>query len=65
MRQRHYAVVFTRRPEGAPTTDGFTNLEAPLPEPGGGEVLVAAHYISIDPHVRTMIDPRNPYGTPP
>jgi len=64
MSQSRYAVVFTRRPEGAPTTDDFAILESPLPEPGDREVLVAAHCISIDPYVRTMVDPKNPYGAP-
>jgi len=57
-------VVFTRRPVGAPTRDDFAILESALPAPGDGEVLVAARYISIDPYVRTMIDPANPYGEP-
>jgi NADPH-dependent curcumin reductase CurA len=57
-------VVFTRRPDGAPTPDDFAVLELALPEPARGELLVAARYGSIDPYVRTMIDPANPYGAP-
>jgi hypothetical protein len=57
-------VVFKRRPDGAPVPDDFEIVESTLPEPGDGEVLVAARYISIDPYVRTMIDAANPYGAP-
>jgi NADPH-dependent curcumin reductase CurA len=64
MSQSRYAVVFTRRPDGAPIAGDFAILENPLPVPVSGEVLVAAHCISIDPYVRTMIDPNNPYGAP-
>ena len=39
-------------------------MRSGLPEPGGGEVLVAARYVSIDPYVRTLVDPANPYGAP-
>ena len=64
MSDRLRTVVFRRRPDGAPVPDDFEITDAPLPVPGAGEVLVAAHLISIDPYVRTMVDAANPYGEP-
>ena len=58
------SVVFRKRPQGAPKSEDMAVVETALPEPGPGEVLVAARLISIDPYVRTMIDAANPYGTP-
>lgn len=58
------SVVFRRRPDGAPEPDDMAIVEADLPEPGEGDVLVAGRFISIDPYVRTMIDAANPYGAP-
>lgn len=61
---RRRRVVLRRRPDGAPQPDDFAVEEDTLPEPGPGEVVVAACYVSIDPYVRTMIDAANPYGAP-
>ncbi len=57
-------VIFRRRPQGRPVPEDFEIVRSNLPEPGDGEVLVAARYVSIDPYVRTQIDPANPYGEP-
>ena len=42
-------IVLAKRPTGAPTDDDFRLEEAPVPEPGEGEVLVRVHYMSLDP----------------
>ncbi len=57
-------VTFKRRPVGRPVADDFEIVQGPLPEPADGEVLVASRYVSIDPYVRTQVDPANPYGEP-
>lgn len=57
-------VALKRRPRGAPVPDDFEVVESALPDPGPGQVLVAAGLLSIDPYVRTMIDAANPYGAP-
>jgi NADPH:quinone reductase len=57
-------VTFKRRPVGRPVADDFEVIHGALPEPVDGEVLVASRYVSIDPYVRTMVDPANPYGEP-
>jgi len=40
------------RPEGAPVPENFELAEAPIPEPGEGEVLVRNSYLSVDPYMR-------------
>ena len=57
-------MTFKRRPVGAPVAEDFDIVQGPLPAPSDGEVLVASRYVSIDPYVRTQIDPANPYGKP-
>ncbi len=57
-------VTFKRRPVGRPVADDFEIIHGPPPEPADGEVLVASRYVSIDPYVRTQVDPANPYGEP-
>lgn len=41
-----------RRPKGAPTADDFRLVEADLPEPAEGEVLLKTRYLSLDPYMR-------------
>jgi len=54
------------RPEGEPRLENFALAEAPLPEPGDGEVLVRNSYLSVDPYMRgRMRDVRSyipPFG---
>jgi NADPH-dependent curcumin reductase CurA len=40
------------RPNGEPRPSDFEIAEAPLPEPGPGEVLVRNSYLSVDPYMR-------------
>jgi NADPH-dependent curcumin reductase len=57
-------VLLKRRPVGAPTEDDFTLAEAPLPEPGEGEVLVRGIYLSLDPYMRGRISEARSYAKP-
>ncbi|MCU0490520.1 MAG: NADP-dependent oxidoreductase [Chloroflexaceae bacterium] len=41
--------------EGVPTERNFTLVEAPLADPGPGQLLVQAHYFSMDPFPRLRI----------
>lgn len=51
-------VQLARIPNGAPVLQDFTIIEAPLPEPGPGEVVVDTLILSVDPYMRlTMRDP--------
>ena len=44
-------IVLARRPQGAPVADDFRLETAPSPEPGPGEVLVRAIWLSLDPYM--------------
>ena len=51
----HRQIIYVRAPDGMPDASCFRVVEAPVPEPGDGEVLVATHYLSIDPYFRRMM----------
>ncbi|WP_439657437.1 zinc-binding dehydrogenase [Lentzea sp. HUAS TT2] len=50
------AVRQVRRPSGAPTSDDFTVVSAPLPSLADGQVLVENVYLSVDPYMRQLMD---------
>ena len=52
MENRNRQVLLKRRPAGAPTPADFAITDAPLPDPGEGEVLVRGIYLSLDPYAR-------------
>ena len=52
------------RPQGMPTPDNFKIVDAPMPTPKEGEVLVRALYLSVDPYMRGRMSDRKSY-TPP
>lgn len=47
--------IYVREPQGMPDEGCFELLEAPIPKPGDGQVLVQTHYFSIDPYFRRMM----------
>ncbi len=51
----HREILFVRAPDGMPDAGCFRVVEAPMPQPGEGQVLVATHYLSIDPYFRRMM----------
>jgi hypothetical protein len=59
---RQYVLV--RRPKGPLQEADFEYREAPLPEPGPGEVLTRTIYISIDPANRAWMSPVKTYVDP-
>jgi NADPH-dependent curcumin reductase CurA len=58
------SVILVRRPDGEPDVSDFTLREEPIPEPGEGEVLTRAIYLSIDPYQRGRISGRASYAAP-
>lgn len=52
------------RPEGEPVPENFELAEAPLPEPGEGEVLVRNSYLSVDPYMRGRMRDMKSYVPP-
>lgn len=57
-------VILAQRPKGAAGPECFRVEQAPLPEPGPGEVLVAQSYVSLDPYQRGKMDDGPSYTAP-
>jgi NADPH-dependent curcumin reductase CurA len=57
-------IQLARRPTGLPTPDTFRLVEAEVPEPGPGELLVRNRFISVDPYMRGRMDDRPSYVPP-
>ncbi|MDQ2928192.1 MAG: NADP-dependent oxidoreductase [Pseudomonadota bacterium] len=52
------------RPEGEATADNFRLVEAPLGEPGEGQVLVRNRFLSLDPYMRGRMNDAKSYARP-
>ncbi|WP_437742560.1 NADP-dependent oxidoreductase [Sorangium sp. So ce302] len=59
---RHY--ILKARPEGPPDRSHFELREAPVREPGDGEVLVRTRYLSVDPTNRLWMSDMKQYMPP-
>jgi NADPH-dependent curcumin reductase CurA len=57
-------VVLAKRPEGHPPPDNFRLEDAPVPEPGEGEILVRVIWLSLDPYMRGRMDEAKSYAQP-
>jgi NADPH-dependent curcumin reductase CurA len=55
-------VTLKARPVGEPTEDDFELVEAELPEPGPGEVLVRSLFLSVDPYQRGRMSEARSYA---
>ena len=64
MDNRNRQVLLKRRPSGAPTVDDFEIVDAPLPEPQEGEVLLRGIYLSLDPYMRGRMSAARSYAKP-
>ena len=53
--------LLARRPEGMVRTDDFRLDEAPIEEPGEGEVVVKTLYLAFDPAMRAWITGADTY----
>ena len=62
--QTNRRIVLANRPAGRPAEDDFRLEEAPVPEPGEGEVLVRAIYLSLDPYMRGRMRAVESYAPP-
>src|SRR5205823_6245970 len=64
MPERNRQVLLKRRPEGMPAPGDFEIVDAPLPEPRTGEVLLRGIYLSLDPYMRGRISGQRSYAKP-
>jgi NADPH-dependent curcumin reductase CurA len=61
---RNRQVVLAARPVGLPKPGDFRLVEAPVPEPGPGEMLVRARWLSLDPYMRGRMSDAPSYARP-
>ena len=61
---RNRQIVLASRPRGEPTPDDFRLVEADVPEPGPGQMLLRAIYLSLDPYMRGRMDAGPSYAKP-
>ena len=57
-------IVLAAKAQGLPRESDFRLVEAPLPVPGPGQVLVQCLWLSVDPYMRGLIDAIYPYVKP-
>jgi NADPH-dependent curcumin reductase CurA len=55
-------VLLRSRPVGEPKPTDFELADAPLPQPGEGEILCRTIYLSLDPYMRGRISDRKSYA---
>jgi NADPH-dependent curcumin reductase CurA len=56
--------VLDSRPVGNVTPGNFRLVEAPVPTPGPGQVVVRHHYLSLDPYMRGRLSDAKSYAKP-
>ncbi len=57
-------VLLASRPQGPVSDDNFRVVEAPIGEPGAGEVLVRNEWLSLDPYMRGRMNDVKSYVPP-
>lgn len=64
MEQMNRQVLLVSRPEGWVKEENFRIVDAPMPEPGEGEVLVRNRWLSLDPYMRGRMNEGRSYAKP-
>ncbi|WP_191083413.1 NADP-dependent oxidoreductase [Roseococcus microcysteis] len=64
MTDKNLQVLLRRRPQGAPVPEDFEVVENAIPTPGPGQVLVRAHFLSLDPYMRGRMSDAKSYAKP-
>ncbi len=64
MQDTYRRIVLASRPSGYPKLSNFRLEVKQIPIPVPGEVLVQAHYLSLDPYMRGRMDDRPSYVPP-
>ena len=57
-------IVLAARPKGRPSAENFRLEEAPVPEPGAGQMLCRTIYLSLDPYMRGRMSDAPSYANP-
>jgi NADPH-dependent curcumin reductase CurA len=61
---RNRRILLAARPRGEPTLDDFKLVEAEVPEPGPGQMLLRTIYLSLDPYMRGRMNAGPSYAKP-
>jgi NADPH-dependent curcumin reductase CurA len=64
MIDRYQQIVLASRPTGVPIAENFRLETGPMPVPTDGEILVRAHYLSLDPYMRGRMSAAKSYARP-
>jgi NADPH-dependent curcumin reductase len=64
MPETNRQVLLNRRPNGMPVPEDFAIVDAAVPEPGEGQVLLRGIYLSLDPYMRGRISGQQSYARP-
>lgn len=62
--EKNRRIVLAARPEGAPKETDLRLEEAPVPEPGEGELVTRTIYMSLDPYMRGRMNDAKSYAQP-
>ena len=57
-------ITLAARPVGFPKESDFALVESEIPQPGSGEVLVRAQWLSLDPYMRARMSEARSYAKP-
>jgi len=60
----HRQVLLASRPEGIPQAEHFRVVEAPVPQPGPGQVRVRNRWLSVEPAMRGWVNAVANYAEP-
>jgi NADPH:quinone reductase len=63
-RMKNKQIILASRPTGMPGMDNFATIDAEVPQPKDGEVLVRTRYLSVDPYMRGRMSDRKSYVPP-
>lgn len=61
---RNRQVLLKARPSGIPQAEHFEIVEAPVGEPGEGQIVVRNHYLSVEPAMRGWVSSVGNYSEP-
>ena len=64
MTERNRKILLASRPQGAVTEQNFRIVDAPMPQPADGEVLVRNEWLSLDPYMRGRMSDAKSYVPP-
>ncbi len=64
MNETNLRITLAGRPQGWPEAEHFRVEQAPLPQPGAGQVLVRNRWLSLDPYMRGRMSDAKSYVEP-